>query len=68
MDSRLVYLTTTISADRKTLNVMGPPSATIYPPGPGFLFVVADNIPSLSKRFLVGNGQGPPVDQAAIDK
>ena len=52
-----------------TLTVTGPPTARIYPPGPGFLYVVTDaGVPSFGHKTLVGDGSGPPVDQAAINK
>ncbi|KAG9122443.1 hypothetical protein FRC07_001169, partial [Ceratobasidium sp. 392] len=68
MDMRLVKLVTSLSADRRTLTVTGPPNSTVYPPGPGWIYVLSDDIPSVGQRLMVGTaGQGPPVDQAAID-
>ena len=46
----------------------GPPNENIYPPGPGWLYVVVDGVPSVGKRVMVGSGEGPPVDQQAINK
>ncbi|KAJ7065518.1 glyoxal oxidase N-terminus-domain-containing protein [Mycena amicta] len=67
MDQRLVYLTSTLSADKKTLTVHAPPSAPIYPPGPAYLYVVTNTgAPSFGHKTLVGTGASPPVDKAAI--
>ena len=57
-----------LSDDRTTLSVTGPPSGEVYPPGPGWLYVVADGVPSVGKKLLIGDGQGPPVDEGAIEK
>jgi hypothetical protein len=65
-NSRLVYLLS--SNQGSTLTVRGPPNENIYPPGPGWLYVVVDGVPSVGKRVIVGNGEGPPVDQQAINK
>jgi hypothetical protein len=40
----------------------------VYPPGPGWIFVVVNGIPSEGQKTLIGNGASPPVDQGAIDK
>ncbi|KAJ7125749.1 glyoxal oxidase N-terminus-domain-containing protein [Mycena crocata] len=67
MDQRLVQLVSTLSSDKKTLTVKAPPSNTIYPPGPAFLYVVTDTgAPSFGHKTIVGTGASPPVDQAAI--
>ncbi|KIM48799.1 copper radical oxidase [Hebeloma cylindrosporum] len=65
-NSRLVYLLFSIQGN--TLTVRGPPNEYVYPPGPGWLYVVVDGVPSVGKRVMVGNGEGPPVDQQAINK
>lgn len=67
-NSRLVYLQAQLSDDRNTLSVTGPPSGEVYPPGPGWLYIVVDGVPSVGMKLLIGDGQGPPVDQGAIDK
>lgn len=46
--------------------MQGPPSNLIYPPGPGWLYLLNDGIPSVGKKIMVGDGNGPPVDEAAI--
>lgn len=67
MDQRLVQLVATLSSDKKSLVVTAPPSNTIYPPGPAFLYVVTDaGVPSFGHKTIVGTGASPPVDEAAI--
>ncbi|OAX42005.1 hypothetical protein K503DRAFT_797528 [Rhizopogon vinicolor AM-OR11-026] len=39
-----------------------------YPPGPGWIYIVVDGVPSIGFQVIVGSGDGPPVDQAAWDK
>ncbi|KAF8319285.1 copper radical oxidase [Clavulina sp. PMI_390] len=68
MNSRLVFLTCSLSPDRASLIVSGPPSGGVYPPGPGWLYVVVDGVPSVGRKVMVGDGAGPPVDDAAIRK
>lgn len=68
MNARLVYLPVTVSDDRKTLNVSAPMNGRVYPPGPGFVFVVVDGVPSSGKKVMVGDGSGPEVDEAAIER
>lgn len=69
LDQRLVVLKAVLSSNKKTLTVTAPSNATVYPPGPGFVFVLTqDGVPSVAARTLVGTGKGPPVDQGAIDK
>ncbi|CUA73111.1 hypothetical protein RSOLAG22IIIB_10541 [Rhizoctonia solani] len=67
MDMRMVKLKCTLSLNRRTLTVTGPPNASIYPPGPGWIYVLADGVPSIAQKVLIGNGRSPPVDQGAID-
>ncbi|KAI0372957.1 copper radical oxidase [Pilatotrama ljubarskyi] len=64
-NSRLVYLQSSLSDDKGTLTITGPPNGNIYPPGPGFIYLVVDGIPSIGVRVLVGDGKGPAVDEAA---
>ncbi|KAH7889565.1 copper radical oxidase [Phlebopus sp. FC_14] len=66
-NSRLVYLTTVLLDDGSTLVVDAPPNPNIYPPGPGWIFVVVDDVPSKGKQVMVGDGRGPPVDHAALE-
>lgn len=68
-NSRLVYLKSLLSDDdRLTLTITAPPNGNVYPPGPGFIYVVVDGVPSIGRRLLVGDGKGPVVDEAAIQK
>ncbi|KAJ7286106.1 copper radical oxidase [Mycena rebaudengoi] len=66
MNSRLVYLLTSLSEDGSELKVTGPPNGMIYPPGPGWIFVVVDGVPSEGHPVMIGDGKSPPVDHAAI--
>ena len=61
-NSRLVYLVSSISSDLMTISITGPPNGGVYPPGPGWLFVVVDGIPSEGKWVIVGDGRDPPVN------
>jgi hypothetical protein len=69
MDQRLVYLKSSLSADKKFLTIMAPPSGAIYPPGPAYLYVVTNTgAPSFGHKTIVGTGASPPVDEGAIAK
>ena len=65
-NSRLVYLE--VTSKDGLLIVRGPPNGNIYPPGPGWLHLVVDGIPSEGMKVMVGNGKGPPVDETASRK
>lgn len=65
-NSRLVYLKVTSNKD--ILTVRGPPSGLIYPPGPGWLHIIVDGIPSEGMKVMVGSGEGPAVDETALQK
>jgi hypothetical protein len=52
MDQRLVFLNATLSADRKSVSIVAPPSGGVYPPGPGYLFFVVDG-GEFSLRWIV---------------
>jgi len=66
-NSRLVYLVNSVIADDR-ITVAGPPNGEIYPPGPGWVYVVVDGVPSIGVKVMVGSGEGPPVDEAAISR
>lgn len=66
-NSRMVYLETLRRLDN-VLIVAGPPNVNIYPPGPGWLYVVVDGVPSEGVKVMVGDGRGPPVNEDAIIK
>lgn len=65
-NSRYVELVSSIDGGLITVN--GPPSGNIYPPGPGWLVLVADDIPSKAFKVMVGDGRSPEVNEAAIAK
>lgn len=66
-NSRMVYLSVQ-SRRGDILTVQGPPNGNVYPPGPGWLYVVIDGVPSEGTKTMVGDGLGPPVDESAILK
>ncbi|THH09352.1 hypothetical protein EW145_g2082 [Phellinidium pouzarii] len=67
-NSRLVYLVNAPDAsDAGTLSVTGPPNANVYPPGPAWIFLVVDGVPSIGTRVMIGDGKGPEVDEAALN-
>ncbi|KAJ7905128.1 glyoxal oxidase N-terminus-domain-containing protein [Mycena leptocephala] len=66
MDQKLVKLVSVRQGSQ--LTVTGPPSALIYSPGPGWIIVMADGVPSVAQQVMVGSGANPPEDDAAIAK
>ncbi|PPQ93279.1 hypothetical protein CVT25_015277 [Psilocybe cyanescens] len=46
--------------------IQGPPHGNVYPPGPAWLYIVVDGIPSEGQKVMVGSGNGPPVDEDII--
>ncbi|KAF8136438.1 glyoxal oxidase N-terminus-domain-containing protein [Boletus edulis] len=64
-NSRLVYLTVSSFRNGEGMIAVGPPDGSIYPPGPGWIFLVVNGVPSQGKMVMVGDGQGPPVDESA---
>ncbi|KAF7322500.1 hypothetical protein HMN09_00028500 [Mycena chlorophos] len=66
-NSRLVYLECKLSDDHTQLSVVGPPDGMVYPPGPGWIFVVVDGVPSEGLHVIIGDGKGPAVDEAATN-
>jgi hypothetical protein len=67
-NSRVVYLVERLDGDGHTLNIEGPPNSCIYPPGPGWLYVVVGDVPSIGMKIMIGDGQSPPVDHGAMKK
>ncbi|KZO95807.1 copper radical oxidase [Calocera viscosa TUFC12733] len=70
MNSRLVELECACTLpsgtnNATTLSITGPPSALIYPPGYGWIYVLVDGVPSAGKRIMVGDGSAPPDDSGA---
>ena len=64
--SRLVFMESTLSADRKTLTITTPPNNRVFPPGPGWVFVTIDGVTSEGSHVLVGNGLSPPVADQGV--
>ncbi|KAH9483904.1 Aldehyde oxidase GLOX [Psilocybe cubensis] len=62
-NSRLVYLL--FSYQNGVFAIQGPPSGNVYPPGPAWLYIVVDGVPSEGRKVMVGDGGGPPVDENA---
>ena len=67
-NSRLVYLTASLDTSMMKLSVTGPPNGDVYPPGPGWLYIVVDGIPSRGVKVMIGDGDGPEVNDAALKK
>ncbi|KAK7038215.1 glyoxal oxidase N-terminus-domain-containing protein [Favolaschia claudopus] len=57
-NSRLVFLEHTLVGN--TLTITAPPNNNIYPPGPAWIFVVADGVHSEGAMVMVGDGGDPP--------
>ncbi|KAK0239847.1 copper radical oxidase [Armillaria nabsnona] len=64
-NSRLVYLDVVIEG--KCLVVTGPPTPEIYPPGPGWMHVLDNGVPSKGLKIMVGDGKDPHVDKEALN-
>jgi hypothetical protein len=58
--NRLVFLVASLSSDRTTLTVTGPPNNMIYPPGPGWIYFTLDGVSSAGAQVIVGSGLPPP--------
>jgi hypothetical protein len=57
-NSRLVFLEHTLIGNN--LEITAPPNNNIYPPGPAWLFLVADGVYSEGVQVMVGDGGDPP--------
>ncbi|KAF8205654.1 glyoxal oxidase precursor [Mycena galopus ATCC 62051] len=57
-NSRLVFLEHTLVGN--TLEITAPPNNYIYPPGPAWLYLVADGVYSEGVLVMVGDGGNPP--------
>ncbi|KAJ7757149.1 glyoxal oxidase N-terminus-domain-containing protein [Mycena metata] len=64
MDQKLIKLVSVRQGNQ--LTITGPPSAPIYSPGPGWIMVIADGVPSVAQQVMIGSGANPPEDDAAI--
>ncbi|KAJ7476871.1 glyoxal oxidase precursor [Mycena galericulata] len=58
---RLVWLEATLSHDRTSLEIRGPPNNRVYPPGPAYIFLTVGDTTSIGAHVMVGNGAAPPV-------
>jgi hypothetical protein len=67
-NSRLVYLPCSPDDKVSALTAIGPPDSGVYPPGPAFLVVLVDDVPSEGLKIMVGSGRSPPTDPAALQK
>jgi hypothetical protein len=67
MNSRHVWAEVQTTEDG-LLSVTAPPNERVYPPGPAWLFILVDGIPSEGFKIMVGDGRAPPVDQVAMEK
>ena len=67
-NARLVFLASSLSADSQALTVTGPPNGNVYPPGPAWIYLVVDGVPSVGKKVMIGDGKGPEVDDNALNK
>jgi len=65
-NSRLVHLVASFDDGTRTVRFMGPPNGNIYPPGPGWVYCLVGGVPSKGVKVMVGNGQGPLVDEVAL--
>ncbi|RXW19639.1 hypothetical protein EST38_g6230 [Candolleomyces aberdarensis] len=64
--SRMVYLRWSGDGSSGNLRIEAPPDGNIYPPGPGWLHIIAAGVPSKGVKVMVGDGDSPPVDQGAL--
>jgi hypothetical protein len=58
-NSRLVWLRHEVGNNGARLSITAPPNGQIYPPGPGWLFLVVDGIPSEGVQIMIGGGRYP---------
>jgi hypothetical protein len=58
---RHVFLENLLLEDRQTLYIRGPRDGGVYPPGPGWLYLIVDGVVSEGKKVMVGTGGSPPV-------
>ncbi|KAJ7777929.1 hypothetical protein DFH07DRAFT_569529 [Mycena maculata] len=68
------FITHSVHMDQKLVSVLqgsqqtcsGPPSNTVYSPGPGWIIFMAGGVPSEVQQVMIGSGANPPEDDAAI--
>ncbi|KPV77092.1 uncharacterized protein RHOBADRAFT_49404 [Rhodotorula graminis WP1] len=64
MSQRMVELACTLKGNK--LTVTAPKTTGIFQPGPAWLHLLADGVPSKSTKVMIGSGASPPVSQSAI--
>jgi len=67
LDSRYVGLVSVYHAATHKLTITGPPNANIYPPGPAFLYILGDGIPSNGTKLIIGTGADPAWSATAYE-
>ncbi|KAJ3762681.1 copper radical oxidase [Lentinula raphanica] len=65
-NSRLVYLDVE-SSSGDTIVYKSPPNGGVFPPGPGFIYLLEDGVPSEGVKVMIGDCKSPKVDQKAIE-
>jgi len=65
-NTRMVYLEYTLQGN--TLIITGPANGDKYQPGPGYLYIVVNDVPSEGYKVMVGDGKAPAVDLEAAEK
>ncbi|TFK30187.1 copper radical oxidase [Coprinopsis marcescibilis] len=64
-NSRLVFLKV-LEKNAEDIVVEGPPNEGVYPPGPGWIYLVVGGVPSRGVQIMVGGGDDPPFDEEAM--
>lgn len=65
MNSRLVEMDNSLGSDGKTLTIQAPATTGLYPPGYGWLYILADGVPSEGRRVMMGPADDPIEDYRA---
>ncbi|PIL32703.1 hypothetical protein GSI_04818 [Ganoderma sinense ZZ0214-1] len=58
--ARLVFMGATISANKKSLTFLTPPSGCVFPAGPATTFLTIDDVTSPDTWVMMGSGRSPP--------
>jgi len=64
MSQRWVELTAALNGTSLVVNA--PATAGLFPPGPGWVHILADGIPSEARKVMVGDGADPPYSEEAM--
>jgi len=65
LNCRHVGLVSSYDADTGALTITGPPNKFVYPPGPAYLYILGDGIPSNGTKVMIGTGANPPSSHKA---